>query len=49
MADNPSLVRLKELEALKEVARQVDELRVVLGGGGLTTALSADKLLAGDS
>jgi len=39
MADNPTLMRLKELEALKEIAAEIGEVRLVVGSDGL------DKLL----
>ncbi|MCA9641718.1 MAG: slipin family protein [Polyangiaceae bacterium] len=31
MADNPVLLRLKELDALKEIAQQIDQVRLVVG------------------
>ncbi len=36
LADNPLLVRLKELEAYKELAAKVGTLHVVLGDGTLS-------------
>lgn len=35
MADNPTLLRLKELEAVKDIAGQIDEVRLVVGSDGL--------------
>jgi regulator of protease activity HflC (stomatin/prohibitin superfamily) len=35
MADNPVLLRLKELESLKEIAGQIGEVRMVVGSDGL--------------
>jgi regulator of protease activity HflC (stomatin/prohibitin superfamily) len=35
MADNPVLLRLKEMESLKEIAAQIDEVRLVVGSEGL--------------
>ena len=39
IADNPVLMRLKELETMKEIAGQIDELKLVLGGETLMKAL----------
>lgn len=39
MADNPVMMRLKELEALTEIAANVDRLTVVSGADGLTSDL----------
>jgi regulator of protease activity HflC (stomatin/prohibitin superfamily) len=36
LGENPLLVRLKELEAYKELAGKVGQVHVVLGEGGLT-------------
>ena len=45
MADRPMLLRLKELEALKDIAGRIDEIRVVVGAEGLLTLLpQADPL-----
>ena len=41
MADNPALMRLKELETLKDVAERIDEVRVVVGTDGLASLLPA--------
>jgi regulator of protease activity HflC (stomatin/prohibitin superfamily) len=46
MAEQPILLRLKELEALKDMAARVQELRLVIGADGLETLLPA-QLLAG--
>jgi regulator of protease activity HflC (stomatin/prohibitin superfamily) len=35
MADNPTLMRLKELESLKEIAAEIGEVRLVVGSDGL--------------
>jgi regulator of protease activity HflC (stomatin/prohibitin superfamily) len=48
MADNPVLLRLKELESLKEMAAQIDEVRLVVGSEGLDRLVQA-KLLAGSA
>lgn len=47
MADNPVLLRLKELEAIKEIAGQVGEVRLVVGADGLEKLIPAG-LLGGD-
>jgi regulator of protease activity HflC (stomatin/prohibitin superfamily) len=39
VADNPMLMRLKELETLEKVAAQIDEVRLVIGDGGLKALL----------
>jgi hypothetical protein len=44
MADNPTLMRLKELESLKEIAGEIGEVRLVVGSDGLDKLLPA-KLL----
>jgi regulator of protease activity HflC (stomatin/prohibitin superfamily) len=41
MADQPMILRLKELEALKEIAGRIQELRLVVGADGLKTLLPA--------
>lgn len=48
MADNPVLLRLKELESLKEMAAQIDEVRLVVGSEGLDKLVQA-KLLTGSA
>ena len=35
IADNPVLMRLKELETMKEIAEKIDELKLVVGAEGL--------------
>lgn len=35
MADNPVLMKLKELEALKDMSAQIDELKLIVGAGDL--------------
>lgn len=35
IAENPVLMRLKELETMKEIAGQIDELKLVMGAEGL--------------
>jgi hypothetical protein len=35
VADHPMLLELKRLEALETAAKQVDELRLVVGADGL--------------
>ena len=37
LAENPLLVRLKELEAYKDLAGKVGQLHVVLGQGAVPT------------
>ena len=44
MAEQPVLLRLKELEALKEIAGRIGEVRVVVGAEGLQTLLPAGLL-----
>jgi hypothetical protein len=44
MADNPVLLRLKELESLKEMAAQIDEVRLVVGSDGLDRLVQANLL-----
>ncbi len=39
IADNPVLMRLKELETMKEIAGQIDELKLVMGAEGLMKTL----------
>ncbi len=46
MADNPVLLRLKELEAFRDIAQNITEVRVVVGADGLAPLLPA-QLLAG--
>ena len=44
MADNPVLLRLKELDAMKEIAGQIGEVRIVVGADGLNQLLPAGLL-----
>ena len=44
MADNPTLLRLKELDAMKEIAERIDSVRIVVGADGLKTLLPAQLL-----
>jgi regulator of protease activity HflC (stomatin/prohibitin superfamily) len=44
MAEQPVLLRLKELESLKEIASRIQEVRVVVGADGLKSLLPAGLL-----
>jgi regulator of protease activity HflC (stomatin/prohibitin superfamily) len=44
MADNPILLRLKELDALKDIAGRIQEVRMVVGTDGLDKLLSSQLL-----
>jgi len=44
MADHPVLLRLKELEAMKEIAERIHEVRLVIGSDGLEKLLPAQLL-----
>ena len=44
IAEQPVLLRLKELESLKEIASRIHEVRVVVGADGLKTLLPAGLL-----
>lgn len=44
MADNPVLMRLKELEALQVIASNIDELKLVVGSDGLQAMLNGKAL-----
>jgi len=44
MADQPVLLRLKELEAMKEIASQIKEVRIVVGSENLKGLLPAELL-----
>jgi regulator of protease activity HflC (stomatin/prohibitin superfamily) len=44
MADQPILLRLKELEAMKEIAAQIQEVRIVVGADHLQSLLPAQLL-----
>jgi regulator of protease activity HflC (stomatin/prohibitin superfamily) len=48
MADHPILLRLKELEAMKEIAERIDKLRIVVGTESLSKILP-ESLLGGSS
>jgi regulator of protease activity HflC (stomatin/prohibitin superfamily) len=48
MAEQPVLLRLKELESLKEIASHIHEVRVVVGADGLKTLLPAGLLNDGN-
>ena len=41
MAEQPALMRLKELESLKDIATQIGEVRIVVGSDGLDKLLPA--------
>jgi regulator of protease activity HflC (stomatin/prohibitin superfamily) len=45
MADNPVLLRLKELESLKDVAEKIGEVRLLMGADGLDKLLPANLLM----
>jgi hypothetical protein len=44
MAEQPVLLRLKELESMKEIAARIHEVRVVVGADGLKSLLPAGLL-----
>jgi len=44
MADNPVLLRLKELDAMKEIAERIHEVRLVIGSDGLDKLIPAQLL-----
>lgn len=44
IADHPVLLRLKELEAIKDIAERIDEVRLVVGSDGLDKLLPAQLL-----
>jgi regulator of protease activity HflC (stomatin/prohibitin superfamily) len=44
MADQPILLRLKELEAMKDIAAQINEVRIVVGAGDLSSLLPTQLL-----
>jgi regulator of protease activity HflC (stomatin/prohibitin superfamily) len=48
MAEHPVLLRLKELEAMKEIAERIKEVRVVVGADGFNALLPAGLLSRGD-
>ena len=39
IAENPVLMRLKELETMKEIAEKIDEIKLVIGADGLKQLL----------
>ena len=39
IADNPVLMRLKELETMKDIADKIDEIKLVVGTDGLKQLL----------
>lgn len=47
MADHPVLLRLKELEAMKEIAERIHEVRLVVGSDGFDKLLPAQLLGSG--
>lgn len=49
MADQPILLRLKELDAMKEIAAQINEVRVVVGSDHLKALLPAELLGKGQT
>jgi regulator of protease activity HflC (stomatin/prohibitin superfamily) len=49
MAEQPIILRLKELESMKEIASKVRELRIVTGKGGLGSLLPSDLIGASES
>jgi regulator of protease activity HflC (stomatin/prohibitin superfamily) len=48
MADQPILLRLKELEAMKDIAAQINEVRIVVGADHLQSLLPAQLLARSD-
>lgn len=48
MAQEPILLRLKELETLKEIASRIEQVRIVVGADKLPSLLPA-QLLGGSS
>jgi len=48
MADQPMILRLKELETMKDIATRIQEVRLVVGTDGLKTLLPA-QLLGGSA
>jgi regulator of protease activity HflC (stomatin/prohibitin superfamily) len=47
MADHPIMMRLKELETMKEMAASIDEVRVLVGSDGLDKLLPAQLIGSG--
>ncbi|MBU0551999.1 slipin family protein [Myxococcota bacterium] len=48
MAERPTLMRLKELETLKEIASQIDKIQVVIGGDQIKGLLPSLKASSAD-
>lgn len=48
VADHPVLMRLKELEALKDIAERIDEVRLIVGSEGLDGLLGKKLLEPGN-
>ena len=44
MADHPVLLRLKELEAMKDIAERIETVRVVIGADGIGKLLPGELL-----
>lgn len=44
MADNPILLRLRELETMKDIAEHIHEVRIVVGADGFSSLLPAELL-----
>lgn len=44
MAEHPIMVRLKEIEAMKDMAASIDEVRVIVGSDGLEKLIPAQLL-----
>jgi regulator of protease activity HflC (stomatin/prohibitin superfamily) len=42
IAENPVLMRLKELETLKDVAEKIDEIKLIIGADGLKQLFTTD-------
>jgi hypothetical protein len=42
IAENPVLMRLKELETMKDIADKIDEIKLVVGADGLQKLFTAD-------
>lgn len=43
IAEHPVLMRLKELDAMRDIAERIQELKLIVGGKGLETLLSSDE------
>ena len=44
IAENPVLMRLKELETMKDIAEKIDEIKLVVGAEGLQKLFTPDKV-----